>query len=92
MDIFESLEKSFVPPTSYKDQIPNEVYELAFKENECFLLDLYYPNLYVLPITPEGEVELIRMYNEEDIYRYGAYESTLKFNDDLFTVLIVNND
>lgn len=70
--------------------------ESAYKyASDLFYLDLselYYGDLIVLPLTVEGEIERDRLYREEEIGRYGAYEKNFTFNGVTYLAILVNND
>jgi len=57
--------------------------------------------MYILPITPEGEEirEYLSTYHFVDkkciwnsIHAYGAYEYNITYDDEIFNVILVNND
>jgi len=48
--------------------------------------------VHILPLTVEGEIELKRLYNEDWIGQYGAYEKNFEYNNETFLAVIVNND
>jgi len=58
-------------------------------------LDFYYPEVYLLPITPTGE-ELFEwlMWNGSEYisFRYGHYSQMVKHGEKLFNLIIINND
>jgi len=56
------------------------------------ILNLYYPDVHVLPITVEGEVYREYLYSDNYIFRYGCYEYTLNFKGEIYTIILVNND
>lgn len=53
---------------------------------------LYYGNLYVLPLTEEGEEFYNYLINEEEICRYGCYTYLKYFNGEPYNIILVNND
>ena len=63
---------------------------------------LYYPDLIILPLTPEGEIQrewLINYHHDkqgriihQSILRYGAHEREFKYQGDDFIAMLVNND
>jgi hypothetical protein len=75
--------------------IPKNVFDWAWKYHEDFINTLYYPNVYVFPITPDGE-ELMELFFKEGIisYRYGAYIETniCEIDREIYNVVIENND
>lgn len=56
------------------------------------LAELYYPDLYVLPLTADGEIERVRLYSEDEIGMYGTTEKNFKFNGETYCAILVNND
>jgi|LakMenEpi03Aug12_release.lakeMendotaPanAssembly.Ray.scaffolds.fasta_scaffold506285_1 hypothetical protein len=58
----------------------------------------FYPNVILLPISITGEEVfqwLIGNHSEpiyQDINRYGYYSQLVKHGDNIFTLIIVNND
>lgn len=70
--------------------------ESAYKyASDLFYLDLsvlYYGDLIVLPLTVEGEIERERLYRDEEIGWYGAYEKNFTFNGVTYLAILVNND
>ncbi len=86
----------------YLQQLPPNIYSYAneyFKEK---LETLYCPDLYILPLTTEGEQQreyLINYHHNgkgeliwQSIYRYGAYEYNFIFENDIYLAILVNND
>lgn len=86
----------------WKIQLPAGIYEYALKKFEEELSYLYYPELIVLPLTPEGEEErewLINTQHDADgnminqsILRYGCSEHNFEYEGDTFLAILVNND
>jgi hypothetical protein len=55
---------------------------------------LYYPNIYIFPLTPEGE-ELMELFFKEIIScRYGTYTftNTCDIDGEIYNIVIENND
>jgi hypothetical protein len=77
---------------TWQEQLPAGVKEFAINNFKFELDSLYYPDLYVLPLTPEGEQEREYLINELTIFRYGANEVLFKFEGDTFLAILVNND
>ena len=92
MDLFETLSELLRPPMSYKDQIPVGIRDYALEKYKEEMDCLYYADLYILPLTIEGEIELKRLYDEDWIGKYGAYEKNFEYNNETFLAVIVNND
>lgn len=92
MDLFETLAEAIKPEITYKDQLPNGIREYALNKYKHEMDCLYYADLYILPLTIEGEIELKRLYDEDLIGQYGAYEKNFKYNNETFLAVIVNND
>lgn len=71
------------------------LYDWAWEYHEDFINTLYYPNIYIFPITPEGE-ELMDLFFKSGIisYRYGAYVNTniCEVDHEIYNVVIENND
>lgn len=72
--------------------LPEGIYEHANKLLENELSYLYYPNLYILPLTPKGEEQREYLYNECEIGRYGTYEYNFHYKNETFLAILVNND
>lgn len=91
---WDSAFKYYSKIKSY-NQIWDEM-ESAYKyASDLFYLDLselYYGYLIVLPLTVEGEIERERLYREEEIGRYGAYEKNFTFNGVTYLAILVNNN
>jgi hypothetical protein len=77
---------------TWQEQLPAGVREFALNNFKFELDSLYYPDLYVLPLTPEGEQEREYLINELTIFRYGAHEVLFQFEGDTFLAILVNND
>lgn len=94
MDLFETLAESFKPPHVVWEE--KEERDAAHKyASDLFyydLAELYCGDLIVLPLTKDGEVERERLYKEDDIGRYGAYEKNFEFNGVVYLAILVNND
>lgn len=86
----------------YLQQLPPKIDEYAneyFKEE---LNNLYHPDLYILPLTVEGEEQreyLINYHHDskgnlmwQSVYRYGAYEYNFTFENETYLAILVNND
>ena len=83
-------------------ELPVGIYKFCENLFKNELNNLYYPDMYILPLTPEGEeiLEYISDYQYNDkgqliwdsIYRYGAYTINVKYEGDIFNVILVNND
>jgi len=75
--------------------VPKEVNSWAWEYHKDFIDSLYYPNVYVFPLTPEGE-ELMSLFFTEGIisYRYGAYTMTniCELDREIYNIVIENND
>jgi len=80
MNLFETIEEM------------NNVSEYATILFHNELRDLYEGELIVLPSTPEGNTEKARLYEEEEIGKYGAIEENFTFNDKHYIALLINND
>lgn len=80
----------------YKDlDIPGYVNDWAYELHKDFINTLYYPSIYIFPLTAEGE-ELMDLFFREDIisYKYGAYTLTNKcpIDGEIYNIVIENND
>ena len=62
---------------------------------------MYYPDFYVLPLTPEGESYREYLLSEEyidkriskpSILRYGIEEYNFKYKGEMYLAILVNND
>ena len=87
---------------TFQSQLPAGIVEFAYRKFNTELDGLYYPDLYVLPLTPEGETERERLYSyqhddkgnliHQSIARYGAYQYNFTFENELYLAILVNND
>jgi hypothetical protein len=77
---------------NYKEQLPSGVYEYALCKFRYELELLMYPSLHVLPISVEGELELQRMCDEDNIGAYGISQINFEYDGDLFLAVLCNND
>jgi hypothetical protein len=59
-------------------------------ENE--LSQLYYGDLYILPLTVEGEEYRMMLFEKYWIGQYGAYEINFTYNGEVYLAILVNND
>lgn len=83
-------------------ELPVGIYEYCSDLLKNELDNLYYPNMYILPLTPDGEeiFDYISDYQYNDngeliwdsIFRYGAYPRNVKYQGEIFNVILVNND
>jgi hypothetical protein len=83
-------------------ELPIGIYKYCQDLFKNKLDNLYYPDMYILPLTPEGEeiLEYISDYHHDDkgqmvwdsIYRYGAHTVNVKYQDETYNVILVNND
>jgi len=74
--------------------IPNSVFDWAWKLYDDLINTLYYPNIYIFPLTPEGE-ELMELFFKEIIScRYGTYTftNTCDIDGEIYNIVIENND
>lgn len=92
MEFIDSLVLSSTPKETYEDQLPIGIYKWANEHFKHGLDNLYYPDLYILPISIEGQIELERLYSEYHIGRYGAYECNFTYEGELYLAVLVNND
>jgi len=81
--VLDELNDFFVTP-----EIVTYAHQLYYED----LITLYHPDLYVIPMAPDGEIEREMLYNDYDISRYGCNEYTFNYNDNLYTAILVNND
>ena len=72
--------------------IHRDVYKFVSELYKDDLDMLYYGDLYVIPITLEGEEYRIHLYEECCIGSYGAYEHNFIYNGEIYLVILVNND
>jgi hypothetical protein len=99
-EVIQGTEIDWVTPTWKQWQIdhprqpsvPTKLYERVYYLLASEILDLYYPDVYVLPTTPDGEVHREMLYGEYDIFRYGCYEYSINYENELYTIILVNND
>ena len=80
MGLFETIEEM------------NNVSEYATTLFHEKLGDLYEGELIVLPFTLEGNIEKTRLYDEEEIGKYGAIEENFTLNGKDYIALLINND
>ena len=92
MDIFARLKQL---------DLPTNIAGHCFKVFEDELNCLYYPSVYIFPLTPEGEelYDYITHYHFENgkmvwesVYRYGAHAYNMEFEGEIYNVVLVNND
>ncbi len=92
IDIFDRLKQVDLPIGIYKycEEYLSEAMDY-----------LYHPDMYILPLTPEGEdiYDYLSEYQFEDgnciwqsIFRYGAYAYNVKYEGEIYNVILVNND
>lgn len=89
---FDLLDSVLVSEINVLNEIEKDVYLYARDLFADFLCGLYHPDLYILPISIEGETYRDFLYDEYDIARYGAYEINIKHNGVDYLCIIVNND
>ncbi len=73
-------------------ELPQGIIQFAFDKFRWELDNLFYPELYVLPITENGELYRDFLYNELEIDRYGSHERNMMFGEIPYLVILVNND
>jgi hypothetical protein len=88
--------------TKINQELPDGIYKYAQEKFKEELSSLYHPDIFILPITPEGEEvrEYLMDYHHnekgqllwQDIRRYGAGESNITYDGETYNVIIVNND
>lgn len=88
-DLFETLSNALRPRVHYLNQLPSGIRNFALIKYKEVMDQLYHPDLYVLPISPEGEAELERLYAEDN---YGAYKKNFVYQGETYLAIIVNND
>jgi hypothetical protein len=85
-----------------KLDIPVGLYEQCIDELCDELDSLTHPDMYILPLTPNGEVirEYISEYHHNkdgdliwtSISRYGYVSYNMEYEGDVYNVILVNND
>jgi len=91
-DIFDRIKQLDLPQGIYKycDDLLSEQ-----------MSNLYYPSMYIFPLTPEGEdlYDYISTYQIENgecvwysIFAYGAYAYNVEYEGEIYNVVLVNND
>ena len=99
-EVIQGTEIDWVTPTwkqweidhPMQPSVPTKLWEKVNYLFESELLDLYYPDLYVIPTTIDGEIYREQLYNEYDIFRYGCYEYSITYEGEIYTIILVNND
>lgn len=89
------IEVPYVDWLTSKYDVPyvhNDVYKYVSKLYKEELVQLYYGDLYVIPITLEGEEYRMYLHDECCIGSYGAYESNFTYDGEVYLVILVNND
>lgn len=75
--------------------VPKGIYDWAYEYHKDFLDTLYHPNVYIFPLTEEGE-DLMGEYFKNDLisHRYGSYVLTdiSPIDGEYYNVVIENND
>jgi hypothetical protein len=99
---FEAMVDILRPTPIWQQQLPNGIEKYAYELFKEELDTLYYPDLIILPLTPEGEEQrewLINYQHDEDgkllhqsVFRYGATEKNFEFDNETYLAILVNND
>jgi len=99
---FESLSFLLKPSPLWEQQLPAGIHKYAEEYFNEELMELYQPELVVLPITPEGEQrrEWLSMnhYDDkgvithQDVHCYGAVEHNFNYRGEEYLAILVNND
>jgi hypothetical protein len=95
MDVDEEIKELSIPHLPDAEKYAAEM----FKDE---LDGLFYPTLYVLPVTQEGEIIREYLWNYhfdkddkciwQSIGRYGCSEYNFEYKGELFLAILVNND
>lgn len=75
--------------------ISRNIFDWVWEYHKDFINTLYYPSVYIFPLTPEGEVLMDLFFKEGIIsYRYGAYieTSVCDIDGEIYNIVIENND
>ena len=81
--------------------LPTGIYKYCHEYLKDQLDSLYYPDIYIFPLTPEGEdiYDYISTYQIENgkciwysIFAYGAYAHNVEYEGEIYNVVLVNND
>lgn len=92
IDVFDCIKEFDLPTGIY-------IYCREFLKYE--LDSLCYPDIYIFPLTPEGEeiYNYISQYHFENgkciwysIFAYGAYPHNVEYEGEIYNVVLVNND
>ncbi len=99
---YELLSYALIETPVYELQLPLGIREYALDRFKEQLDALYHPDLIILPLTIEGELQREYLYDyhhddngnliHQSINRYGAYEYNFKFDDGTYLAILVNND
>ena len=80
MDLFETLAEALRPEITYKDQLPNGIREYALNNYKEEMDCLYYADLYILPLTIEGEIESIDKENDNLVMNTTEGQKIIEIN------------
>jgi|TARA_R110000851_G_scaffold86656_1_gene188689 hypothetical protein len=93
---------SIRPTPIWQQQLPVGIEKCASELFEDELSTLYFPDLIILPLTPEGKEQrewLINYQHNEggrlvhqSVFRYGATEHNFEYNNETYLAILVNND
>lgn len=87
----ENIEKLIFEPMRNLE-IDKDVFAYFYDYFKYELDNLYYPDLYILPLTVDGEVILENLRTYYYIDRYGSYCYTKKYKGEYYNIILVNND
>ena len=63
------------------------------KDKYSYILScMYHPSIYFFPLDQDGEVERENLIKDLDIYRYGAKEFLMSYKNQMYNVMLINND
>lgn len=86
-------------PDLYKSHIPSRVLQRgnpldihAWSILGLDISDLEYPSLFIVPLTPEGELTREHLIFDLDIDRYGYFEHLFEFEGELYNALVSYGD
>lgn len=71
---------------------PHVVYKHFLSKFKEEISQLYYGDMYLLSVDEEGEEFLEYLYDDIGIMKYGCKVYTEEFEDELYNVVLVNND
>lgn len=83
---FEKLQKRI------ESELPPNILHFVKNKFEVELLNLYYPSIYIIPLSVDGEQYREYLQTEWQICEYGCSEYNFEFDNTTYLAILVNND